>query len=44
MANEDKALENLFEDIDMDDFHYLIKHGEQRVVQEFEEFQQNKNS
>ena len=44
MAKEDKALENLLEDINMDEFHYVIKHGEQRLERDFEEFQQTKKS
>jgi len=44
MANEDEALDNLLNDIEMDEFHYLIKHGEQRVIRDFEEFQQTKKS
>ena len=44
MSNEDKALKELLEDIEMDDFHYAIKYGEQREIREFKEFQQTKNS
>ena len=34
---EDKALTDLLEDIDMDDFHYAIKHGRSRDIDNTEE-------
>jgi hypothetical protein len=32
MAKENKALTNLLDDINMDDFHYVIKFGRKREV------------